>query len=120
MTFSVIIYNFALIHILILFLKAVEREFGTPSLFNYFYDMKTKTYIIQRTISQSPDGLTITLSLYRRVLEDGTDLHWNYSVGREPLLVESGLHNDREDVRVRLVRRAIELGIVESDIDYCY
>lgn len=82
--------------------------------------MKAKTYVVARSSYYRDGQLQVQFQLYRRILEDGTDLRWSYNIGRDPILTADGPYNDIEDVRRRLVAQCVERGINELDVEYFY
>ena len=79
-----------------------------------------KTYIISKYTFYRDGHLMVEFKLYRRVLEDGTDLGWSYSMGHKALATSEGPYNDIEHVRQQLIAKAADLGVNKDDIDYLY
>ncbi len=76
--------------------------------------------MVQRTTFTKSGTIMVRLSLYQKVLDDGTDLGYSYALGREPIHVSEDLLARQEEARYRLVHRAIEDGISELDIGYSF
>lgn len=79
-----------------------------------------KKYMVQRTTFTKSGTIMVRLSLYQKILDDGTDLGYSYAVDREPIHVSEDLLVRQEEARYRLVHRAIEDGISELDIGYSF
>lgn len=79
--------------------------------------MAIKHYILQHTTYYDHGTLMMSVALYERVLPDGTDLGWSYSVGRDPLYKDCGNFDDADETRKRVKQWALEHGIDRDDID---
>lgn len=77
-----------------------------------------KTYVASKSTFFDNGTLTVKLDLYRRVLEDGTDLHRNYNIGRAPMCSCQGSYCDIKDIHKSFIAKCDKLGIPESDIEF--
>lgn len=82
--------------------------------------MEAKTYVVAKSTYYKDGQLQVQFQLYRRILEDGTDLRWSYNIGRDPIITADGAYNDIENVRQKIVSLCAERGISESDVQYIY